>query len=68
MEVFFRQYFPSIAVGLVLALFAWLAIRSIVKSKKKGLCAGCSGCASHEEQVSPCGGCPSRDKCGGSCK
>lgn len=64
MAEFLAQNLGNIIVAAVLALGAALAIRSIVKSKKKGACAGCSGCQTKEETVSPCSGCAMREKCG----
>ena len=54
---FLTENLATVVISGILVLFVALAIRSIVKSKKKGACAGCSGCASHQKEESPCCGC-----------
>ncbi|HMM31670.1 MAG TPA: FeoB-associated Cys-rich membrane protein [Clostridia bacterium] len=57
MADFLTQNLATIVISVVLVLFVALAIRSVVKSKKKGACAGCSGCASRQNEEAPCCGC-----------
>ena len=49
--------------GIVIALIAWLCIRSIVKDLRRGKCVGCSlgSCSKCGGGCASCGGgCPSR--------
>ncbi len=57
MADFLYENLATIVISAVLLLFVALAVRSIAKSKKKGACAGCSGCASRQKEASPCCGC-----------